>query len=345
MRGMKMHQEFTLRGLLSIQWVHARSVWPGFVVCAVVGLAAGFLSSHYGGPQLLYALMLGLALNFLHENEHLSDGLTFTSKTLLRAGVALLGVRITFDQIAELGLRTGFVLVIVVWATILCGLLVARLLGLSRQEGWISGASVAICGASAAMAVAAALPQTRENERFTLLEVVGVTLLSTVAMVLYPLVMGTLHMSPIQSGVFLGATIHDVAQVVAAGSLLGPETRDTSTIVKLFRVAMLAPVVVVVSIFARGSMAPIGRRPPIVPAFLLGFCILVIFSSLGWLEQYVREVASSASRALLVIAIAAAGMRTRLNELVQLGWRPILLLITETVFLALVMLALLQFGL
>lgn len=336
-----------MRAALSLQWVQARSVWPGLVVCIVVGLAASFLSSHYGGPQLLYALLLGLALNFLSAHDHLAAGITFTSKTLLRVGVALLGARITFDQIAELGWRTGIVLALVVAATIMCGLALARLLGQPRHEGWISGASVAICGASAAMAVAAALPQTRENERYTLLTVVGVTLLSTVAMVVYPIILGFLDFSHVQEGIFLGATIHDVAQVVAAGTLLGPDTRDAATIVKLFRVALLAPVVVVVSLLARRSLAgqtATGKRPPIVPAFLLGFVALVVVSSLGWVGTGVRDAAGSASRGLLVMAIAAAGMRTQLSELVQLGWKPVVLLVSETVFLAAVMLGLVWVG-
>lgn len=333
-----------MRAAISVQWTHAQSVWPGLVVCAVVGLAAAFLSGHYGGPQLLYALLLGLALNFLSSNEHLAPGITFTSKTLLRVGVALLGARITIEQIAHLGLQTGLMVAFAVVATIACGLVLSKVLGQSRSEGWIGGASVAICGASAAMAVAAALPQTRENERFTLMTVVGVTLLSTVAMVLYPLVLGLLEASPLQAGVFLGATIHDVAQVVAAGTLLGPETRDSATIVKLFRVAMLAPVVVVVSLVMRERMAPAGRRPPIVPGFLVGFVVLVILGSLGWMSPATREAASSASRALLVVAIAAAGMRTELRDLKCLGWKPVVLLVSETVFLAALVAAMLWLG-
>lgn len=336
-----------MRAALSLQWVQARSIWPGLVVCIVVGLAASFLSSHYGGPQLLYALLLGLALNFLSANDHLAAGITFTSKTLLRVGVALLGARITFDQIAELGWHTGLVLALVVVATIVCGLALARLLGQPRHEGWIAGAAVAICGASAAMAVAAALPQTRENERYTLLTVVGVTLLSTLAMVVYPIILGFLDFSHVQEGIFLGATIHDVAQVVAAGTLLGHDTRDAATIVKLFRVALLAPVVVVVSLLARRSMAgpsAAGSRPPIVPAFLLGFVALVVLSSLGWVGTGVRDAAGSASRGLLVMAIAAAGMRTQLLELVQLGWKPVVLLVGATLFLAGAMLGLVWVG-
>lgn len=320
----------------------SQSIWPGLAVCGVVALAAGFLSDHYGGPQLVYALLLGLGLNFLSANASLAPGISFTSKTLLRVGVALLGARITLHQIAELGLGTGMIVVIAVASTITCGLVLSKVLGRSRDEGWISGGSVAICGASAAMAVAAVLPQSRENERYTLMTVMGVTLLSTVAMVLYPLALRFADASNLQAGVFLGATIHDVAQVVAAGTLLGPDTRDTATIVKLFRVAMLAPAVVLVSLIARKSTGVAGPRPPIVPGFLVGFVLLVVLGSAGLMSPTMTQTASDASRAFLVAAIAGAAMRTQLQDLVQLGWKPVALLVGETVFLAAFVLIALQ---
>lgn len=321
-------------------WAQAQTVWPGLALCSVVGLAAGFLSEHYGGPQLLYALLLGMTLNFLSSHDSLAPGIVLASKTLLRVGVALLGARITVDQIAQLGWKTGLIVALGVVSTIACGLLLSRLLRRPTDEGWISGVSVAICGASAALAISAALPQTRENERHTLLTVMGVTLLSTIAMVMYPLVLSLLNITGVPAGIFLGATIHDVAQVVAAGTMLGPEARDSATIVKLFRVAMLAPVVVVISIIAsRGAKAAGSGRPPIVPGFLLGFIALVALGSFGLTNPTLTQAATDASRALLVVAIAGAAMRTRLQDLVLVGWRPVAMLTGETVFLAVLVLA------
>ena len=332
-----------MNAALNLQWCRARSVWPGVAVCGVVALAAGFLSDHYGGPQLLYALLLGLALNFLAANALLGPGITFTSKTLLRVGVALLGARITLDQIADLGWQTGLMVVVAVAATIAFGLWLSTVIGSRRDEGWISAVAVSICGASAAMAVAAVLPQTKENEQYTLLTVVGVTLLSTLAMVLYPLLLTAADVPAIQAGVFLGGSIHDVAQVVAAGSLIGPQAGDTATVVKLFRVALLAPIILLVSVICRRqSTEAIANRPPLVPSFVIGFIVLVIACSIGWIEPLVREAASNASRAFLVAAIAAAGMRTQLSDLARLGWKPVMLLVGETLFLGLLLLGLIQ---
>lgn len=315
------------------------SKWPGTMVCVTIAFAATFLSQHYGGPQLLYALLIGLAFHFLHGNPQISAGIDFCARTLLRTGVALLGARITVDQVAHLGLKTGGIIAFGLCLTILCGLAMSRLLGRRMEEGLLSGGAVAICGASAAMAIAAVLPQSRENERLTLFTVVGVTVFSTLAMVVYPFALHFLPLSSVESGVFLGGTIHDVAQVVAAGMLLGPEAADAATLVKLFRVLLLVPVVVVITLVLRkpGGVRD-GRNAtekiPAVPVFLLAFIALVILSSLGIWPPVVTALAGESSRWLLVIAIAAAGVKTSFEDLLQLGWPPVLMLFAETLFIA-----------
>jgi uncharacterized integral membrane protein (TIGR00698 family) len=224
-----------------------------------------------------------------------------------------------------------------VFLTVGFGVLLARGLKRRPEEGVLSGGAVAICGASAALAISSVLPQTRENERITLLNVVGVTVFSTIAMVVYPSVLHAVGLSTMQSGIFLGGTIHDVAQVVAAGVLLGPEAADTATVVKLFRVLLLMPVVLLISLaFGRGRAASAGldRKVPLVPGFLLGFVALVAIASTGLLPARVVSLASDTSRWLLVIAIAAAGVKTSFEELLKLGWQPVVMLLVETLFIA-----------
>jgi uncharacterized membrane protein YadS len=193
---------------------------------------------------------------------------------------------------------------------------------------------------SAAPAIAAALPPTRDNQRFTLL-VVGVTVLSTVAMVLYPFALQTLAVTPSEAGIFLGGTIHDVAQVVAAGTLIGPEAADAATLVKLCRVLLLMPVVVAVAWLVRcgppsvDGEGPARSRGPAVPGFLWAFAVLMAAGSLSWISAPWVEGANSLSRWALVLAIAAAGVKTSLGELASLGWRPAMLLLGKTAFLAL----------
>ncbi|NPC57751.1 YeiH family protein [Caenimonas soli] len=313
--------------------------WPGTLVCVLIALAATFVSEHYGGPQLIYALLMGLAFHFLHGNPQVSAGVDFCGRTLLRIGVALLGARITLDQVAHLGWKTAAVVAAGLVLTIACGVLLSRLMRRRLEEGLLSGGAVAICGASAALAISSVLPQTRENERITLLNVVGVTVFSTVAMIAYPFALRFLELNPTQSGIFLGGTIHDVAQVVAAGLLLGPEAADTATVVKLFRVLLLMPVVLMICILVRrrgvaDAATGVSRKVPLVPGFLLAFVGLVLLSSTGILPPAAIKLAGDSSRWLLVIAIAAAGVKTSFEDLLKLGWQPIVMLVVETLFIA-----------
>lgn len=309
--------------------------FPGVLVCGVIALAATFVSEHYGGPQLLYALLIGLAFHFLNGDPRVVKGINFCGRTVLRLGVALLGARITFAQVAELGPKTGLLLVLAVLLTIGFGLLLARWLGCTRDEGVLTGSAVAICGASAALAVSSVLPQTRENERFTLLAVVGVTVLSTAAMVIYPFSLNAIGLTPAQAGIVLGGSIHDVAQVVAAGMMLGPQAGDTATLVKLFRVMLLMPVVLLIAVFYRKH--PDVKTPesevPLIPGFLLAFIVMVMLASVGTITPEMARVAGDASRWMLVTAIAAAGVKTSFEDLLKLGWKPVALLLGETVFI------------
>src|SRR5438105_573926 len=159
-----------------------RTYVPGIGIALTIAFAATFVSEHNGGPQLLYALFFGIAFHFLSTVAKCQPGIEFASKTLLRIGVALLGARVTMGQIAELGWGPIAVVCAAVPMTVLCGLVTAKILGRTREEGLLSGGAVGICGASAALAIAAVLPQSKDNERLTLFTVVGVTSLSTLAM-------------------------------------------------------------------------------------------------------------------------------------------------------------------
>ncbi|QWE13001.1 YeiH family protein [Polynucleobacter sp. AP-Titi-500A-B4] len=310
---------------------------PGLLVCLVIAMSTSFLSENYGGPQLLYALLLGLSLHFLYLNEAVKPGIDFCAKTILRLGVAFLGIRITFADISAIGLNTGFMVIVAVALTVCLGFVLAKFLKLSPDFGLIAGGSVGICGASAALAVASVLPKSKENEQFTLLVVVGVTVLSTIAMVTYPFALQMLDIGALSAGIFIGATIHDVAQVVAAGMLFGPEAGDVATVVKLFRVALLLPVVLVISIFfgAQKTTSTLGWSSlRLIPTFLLGFVALSIVASMQILPTSITHQIGGLSRWMLVIAIAAAGLKTNFQELAKLGWQPVLMLVVETLFIA-----------
>jgi uncharacterized integral membrane protein (TIGR00698 family) len=319
-----------------------KSVLPGVFLCATIAMAAAFIAQRYGGPHVLYALLLGLALHTLGREPALSPGIGFCSRTVLRVGVALLGARITLPVLFELGLGSAVLVVVAVATTIGLGWLASRLLKRPVEQGIVSGGAVAICGVSAALAIASVFPRRPELERFTVLVAAGVTLLSTVAMVVYPLIASSLAFDTVQTSIFLGGSIHDVAQVVAAGMMVSQQTADSATVVKLFRVALLVPVVFFLAIgIGMRSRQPGGgaARPPLLPGFLIAFCVLVALSSAGVFPPPVVALASETSRWLLVVAIAAVGIKSSPAELARMGWIPAAMLLVETAFIALAVLA------
>lgn len=310
----------------------ARALAPGIGIAFVIAFAASFLGNHYGAPVMLFALLLGLALHFLIEVEKCKVGIEFTAKSLLRVGIALLGARITFDQLAALGAGPLMLVLACLCATIAFGLIASRLLGRSLSLGMLTGGAVAICGASAALAISAVLPRTANLERDTLFTVIAVTTLSTIAMIVYPIIFANLGFSDQDIGILIGATIHDVAQVVGAGYAVSEEAGDIASYVKLLRVAMLPVVVVLLGIVVRRTSVGGGGAVPL-PLFMLGFAGLVMMNSLGAIPEPVRVLMVDASRWLLVAAIAALGVKTSMAEMFRLGPRHSILVVAQTVFL------------
>ncbi|MAC79559.1 MAG: putative sulfate exporter family transporter [Rhodobacteraceae bacterium] len=315
----------------------ARSLAPGLAMATLVALAAQFLSEHYGAPAMLMALLLGISLNFLGEEERTRPGIRFGAQSVLRIGVALLGARISVELLMELGLPLILLVVCGTFLTILFGILLARVLNEDWQFGLLTAGSVAICGASAAMAIGAILPRDRVPEQRLIFTVLGVTLLSTIAMIVYPILASMLGLDTLHAGIFLGGTIHDVAQVVGAGFSISDETGDTATLVKLIRVTMLAPVVLMGAIVVRRSGGAVSsdKRPPLMPMFVIGFLVLAAVNSLGWLPQVASDAATLASRWFLLIAIAAVGMKTSIKDVLQVGGVAISMIVAETLFIAL----------
>jgi uncharacterized integral membrane protein (TIGR00698 family) len=321
----------------------ARSNFHGILVSVVVAVAAMSLAEHYHASAMLFALLLGMALNFLSTEGRCVPGIRFSASTLLRLGVALLGVRITLAQITALGAWPIAMVVLSVVLTIGFGVVLARALGYRNRFGVLTGGAVGICGASAAMALAAVIPVHAEDnikERATIFTVIGVSTLSTLAMVVYPVIVGWLGFGAEPAGVFLGGTIHDVAQVVGAGYGMSKETGDVATIVKLLRVAMLLPVILVITLSYRKHHVPAGTaKPPLLPWFVVAFAVLVAVNSAGFIPAAAQHALQTLSTWLLVISMAAIGMKSHLKDFATVGLRPIVLMVSETVFLALLVTA------
>lgn len=311
-------------------------VLPGLTICMVIALAAGFAAARTGTPPMLWALVLGTALHYLSQEVRAAPGVEVCATTLLRLGVGLLGARITAAEIAALGPGSVLVLLGAVASTLCVGIVAGRRLGLPLSAGILAGGATAICGASAALAIAAVLPRDERLQRDTLVVVVMAALLSTVAMLAYPLLARALGLGPAAAGLFLGGSIHDVAQVVVAGYALGPETGNIAAIVKLSRVALLAVVVASVALAFRRSAAQSmhGQRPALLPGFVLLFMALAVLQSAGALPDSMAAAAGEVSQACLMMGVAALGMKTSFATLARAGWRLPALMVVTTAWIA-----------
>lgn len=210
-----------------------KSHYSGVMICIMVAIAAQALAIRYDAPVMLFALLLGLALHFLYETPSHQIGIDFCSKNILRFAVALLGVRIAFSDIVSLGITAPLIVIASMALMMFFGIFLAKLLGLSKVFGVLSGGSVAVCGVSAAAAISTVLPKKSLEEKTFALTVISVTTLSTTAMVVYPLITEALGLPDELAGVFIGGSIHDVAQVVGAGYSISPEAGNIATYIKL----------------------------------------------------------------------------------------------------------------
>lgn len=307
---------------------------PGIMLSATIAAAAAFLGAHYGAPVMLFALLLGMAFNFLHEDGPCRAGVEFSAKFILRLGVGLLGIRIALDDLAQIGIAGAGLLIGLIALTIAAGFLAAPLFRRQWRFALLTGGAVAICGASAALAIAAVIPHNDKTERNTLFTVMAVTALSTIAMVAYPLLFQGLGFSEVQQGFLIGATIHDVAQVVGAGFSVSDRAGEMATITKLFRVAML-PVVLIAIVLVLRVAGP-GAGPgkiPLLPWFMVLFLALVALGSLVDLPGALVAQVDTVSRACLITAIAALGVKTSLRALTAVGGGHLAIVVIETLAL------------
>jgi len=291
-------------------------------------------------PPLILTLVIGMALQPLSAQPVLKPGLEFAGRTLLRVGVALLGARLTLGQLVEGGALPVLIALAAVACTITFGAWAARFFGLSRDFGLLTGCATGVCGAAAAMAASAVLPKHENSDRDLAFTVMGVNFLSTVVMVIYPTFHEMLGFSLFEMGVFLGGSIHDVAQVAGAGQTMGPQVLSDAVITKLLRVAFLLPAIAGIAWWVARSGGPTTDARPTPPVFLFGFLTLAALNSLGMVPPEVRAAVGQISSFLIITAIAALGMKTSLLALARIGIGPVMLLVTQTIFIGLLVVSL-----
>lgn len=308
---------------------------PGFAICAIAGAASAWLSQNYGVPIILAGLLLGLALNFVSGDARTHDGLDAVSRHGLRAGIVLLGFQVTLVQVGAMGIVPFAGLALVMVAAVLAALLAARVTGQGQSVGLLAGGSTAICGASAALALYGVIGRKRiEQAQFTLTLVI-LAAASAIALATYPALTQALDFTEAQAGFLVGASIHDVAQAIGAGFAISDAAGAQATVVKLTRVALLAPLVTLAALWiARAEPLSAGTKRasiPLFPGFILVFLGLVVVNTLVELPLNVVSGALVASKTLLLLAVTATAMRTRTDLLLQLGWRSVMPVTAATI--------------
>jgi uncharacterized integral membrane protein (TIGR00698 family) len=307
-------------------------LWPGLAICGIASIAAAWLSEHYGAPIILMGLLIGLALNFVTSEARTHHGLDFAAKACLRWGIVVLGTQVTVAQIGGLGPVPFLALLAVMAAAMGTGLLVARINGESVAIGLLAGGATAICGASAALALFGVLGPRRVSQAQFALTLVVISLASALAMSFYPPLAAALGLDDRQAGFLIGASIHDVAQAIGGGYAYSDVAGSYATIVKLSRVALLAPVVAVVSLLTADEDGE-GRhwiRRLAMPWFIVLFLAVVALNSLVTMPAPVVHASLTASKALLLLAVTATAMRSRLDLVMQMGWRATMPVVAAT---------------
>lgn len=301
---------------------------PGLALASLAVLAAAFIADRYGAPLTLMALLTGLSLNSLSDTAKLHAGLDFASQTLLRCGIALTGLQVTYLQIGALGVPVLLAVCAVVSLTIATGIVVARLLGQGTSFGLLAGGSVGICGASAALAIATALGERRVGHERLALVLIGIAAMSPAAMALYPIIAHRMGLSDTSAGFLLGVAIHDVSQAIGAGYSYSRSAGEVAVIVKLARVALLVPLVALIACAtAKGG----GLSRQAVPWFIPAFLVLAGFNSAGFVSQEVACAARDGSTSLLALALTAVAIRSPLHQLAHTGSKPLLTVAIPTV--------------
>lgn len=319
-----------------------------------LGLSVILAGVAYGGhvlllplielPAVLLALVAGISVAAVTgERANLAPGTNAAARHILRLGVALLGLRIVVSDVVDLGLLPVVTVFAGILSTYVAAIALVRLFRLDPVYAGLSGTGVAICGVAATLTAASVLPRTEHSERDTVLVCLSVTVLSTVAMLVYPVIAIAAGLDKPQASVFLGASIHDVAQVVAAGQMMSDQARDLATVTKLMRVAMLVPVAFVLAMAAKRLLAAAAEAPQApgrwpawaqLPWFLTVFVLLAAANATGFVPAPVGVLGETLASTCLIVAIAGLGLRTRIGGLMSAGWPPLLVIVGETVVIA-----------
>jgi uncharacterized integral membrane protein (TIGR00698 family) len=315
------------------------TIWPGLVLTSAIA-GAGFALCQLPGLRLFSPMILSIITGIVLHNVvgmpvRVKAGVVFSLRRILRLAIILLGLQLTAQEVIEVGPTGIAVIALTLVATFLFTTWLGRLIGVDRRLTQLIAAGTSICGASAVIATNTV---TQAHDEDVTYAVACVTVFGSIAMFAYPLLPAVLHLGAHAFGLWSGASIHEIAQVVAAAFQDGKQAGEFATIAKLSRVMMLAPTVIVLGLIAARRASRHGHvhnqaRPPL-PWFVLGFIALVVVNSVVTIPPQARSVIVPATTFLLSMALAAMGLETDIVKLKAKGPRPFILGLSAFVFIA-----------
>lgn len=316
----------------------------GFLLCFVLGAIAIFVSKYIGAPVMLLAIILGLILHALNSIQPLKAGINWSSRGLLYAGVALMGLRIDIADLSQAGYLAPTLILLTLAATLFGGYAIARAFGASKDFSILMSGAVGICGVSAAAAICTALDDCASRDEELAITVAGITVLSTVAMIVYPIAAHALNLTTLGNGILMGGGIHNVSQAVGAGYAMSPEAGDLSVLLKLLRVSMLLPIVILISVLwgknAKTPYPTLGAKIKAnAPPFLIVFLVLAILSCANLVPAQITQIGNQAAHWALVVSLVAIGIKTDMRQVLSVGLKPLIAMTLITFFMAVLLLA------
>lgn len=314
------------------------SMLHGVLLIGLFSCAAFYIGSAQIFTELSFSpMIIGIILGMLYANslrnnlpETWVPGIQFCSKKLLRLGIILYGFRLTFMDVVAVGLPGIIIDVVVVTVTIIGGYWLGKALKMDRDIALLTSIGSGICGAAAVLGAESTI-QTKPYK--TAVAVATVVIFGTISMFLYPIAYraGILNLSPEEMGIYAGATLHEVAHAVGAGNAMGPEISDVAVIVKMIRVMLLVPVLLVlgywvaISTVRQGVTGTAAKGKVAVPWFALGFLAVIGFNSFGLLPQSAVDVINYIDTFLLTMAMVALGAETSIDKFKKAGAKPFIL--------------------
>ena len=311
---------------------------PGLLVSILAGILAAYISEITVIPVMLLAIIIGLLLHVLNSVSILKDGINWSSRGLLYTGVALMGLRIDLTDLSQVGFMAPLFVIITLITTLLVGYAIARALGQSKDFSILMSGAVGICGVSAAAAICSALEDNPLRDAQLAITVAGITVLSTLAMLLYPFISNALNLNILESGIFMGGGIHNVSQAVGAGYAVSNEAGDLAVIFKLIRVSMLLPVIIIISlVWGKGSSTPYpnvrSKLKASTPPFLIVFCLLALLSCLNIIPDLAKNAGNISAHWALIISLVAIGIKTDTRLVMKVGAKPLTIMTLTTAFM------------